>query len=264
LAGPRRVLVEAGTGDKLDAKSRGLFAMEETSVEAALLAAGVEAGAVELAVVSHLHFDHAGGLTRRARAGETPDWVGPASSFGAARGDEPVKVTFPNAKVVVQKREWEDAVAGRSVMTRTYFADHVEPLSDRVALVDSPPPFAAGYVPGREELPGTPQGARETEIAPGLFVFRVPGHTWGQQAVRFEDEQGRTIVFTPDVIPTARHVGQAYSLAYDVEPYTSMVTRGWLLAEAAAKGWCLFLNHEPGEPLRRVVRSGAWFETPVT
>jgi hypothetical protein len=68
-------------------------------------------------------------------------------------------------------------------------------------------------------------------------------------------------VFVPDVMPTRYHVGQSYSLGYDVEPYTSMVTKGWLLEAAAAEGWCLLLDHEPGEPLFRVQRNGkGWFE----
>jgi len=83
-------------------------------------------------------------------------------------------------------------------------------------------------------------------------VFLVPGHTWGQQAVMFTDTQGRTIVFTPDVMPTVNHVGQAYSLGYDVEPYTSMVSRRWFLTEAARRDWVLCLDHEPGHPLQRV------------
>ncbi|MEO1535930.1 MAG: hypothetical protein AAFS11_10295, partial [Planctomycetota bacterium] len=79
--------------------------------------------------------------------------------------------------------------------------------------------------------------------------------------VLFEDDQGRTIVFTPDVMPTRYHIGQPYSLGYDVEPYMSMVTKRWLLSEAADRGWHLLLDHEPGEPLFRVERTEkGWFE----
>jgi glyoxylase-like metal-dependent hydrolase (beta-lactamase superfamily II) len=100
-----------------------------------------------------------------------------------------------------------------------------------------------------------------SEPVPGVKVFLTPGHTWGQQAVGFTDEQGRFIVFTPDVMPTAAHLGAAYSLAYDVEPYTSMLSRRWLLEAAAAGGWILVLDHEPGDPIRRVIRNDkGWFD----
>ena len=63
------------------------------------------------------------------------------------------------------------------------------------------------------------------------------------------------------VMPTVAHVGAAYSLGYDVEPYTSMVTRRWFLKEAAEEGWLLVLDHEPGNPCQRVRENGkGWFE----
>ncbi len=283
LPTPKMVLLEVGTGDKLTEKDRDIFALGTRSILDALAEANCRPDDIGAVVPSHLHFDHAGGLTRLCRAGEKADWTGPGSSFGGSREALAVKFTFPNARVFTQRREWADALANRSVMTRTYFADHVLPYArvlsgglesppsgatsagmaggPRVHLVDSPPPFAPGLTPERDAAPPAPHEARETEILPGVFVFKVPGHTWGQQATRFTDERGRNIVFTPDVMPTAWHVGQAYSLAYDVEPYTSMVSRGWFLAEAAARGWTLCLDHEAGHPLRTVKPNGkGWYE----
>ena len=99
-----------------------------------------------------------------------------------------------------------------------------------------------------------------------MSVFLTPGHTWGQQAIKFQEPdaphgKGRTIVFVPDVMPTAAHLGAAYSLAYDVEPYTSMLSRRWLLTEAAQHDWVLHLDHEPGHPLFRVkANTKGWFD----
>lgn len=270
LGRPRRVLIEAGTGDKLDAKMSDIFGLDGRTVETAVGEAGVDPAEIDSVIVSHLHFDHAGGLTRRVRAGETPDWV--ASKPGAASGDSSeVKFTFPNAELIVQRREWVDARANDSVMTRTYFRDHILPFEDeslsleggrpRMRLVDSPRPFPLNRKPSRDEAPATGVESRMTEVLPGVFVFLAPGHTWGQQAVLFRDPSGREIVFTPDVMPTADHVGAAYSLAYDVEPFTSMVTKRWFLGEAADRGWTLVLDHEAGDPVRRVARTErGWFE----
>lgn len=250
------VLIETGTGDKLDAKSRDIFALEDRTIETALREAGSDPEAVKTVFVSHLHFDHAGGLTRLARAGEIPEWTGPGSA-----GEVSVVRTFPNARVVVQAREWSDALANRSVMTRTYFRDHLEPIRSHLRLVDSPRPFVTGYTPDRDERPGAPLCVRTTEAHPGVRVFLAPGHTWGQQGVMFEDVMGRTVVFVPDCMPTVAHAGAAYSLGYDVEPYTSMVTRGWLLAEAAAGQFVLVLDHEPTSPIVRVRENGkGWYD----
>jgi hypothetical protein len=57
------------------------------------------------------------------------------------------------------------------------------------------------------------------------------------------------------------HVGAAYSLGYDVEPYTSMISRRWFLEEAAAGDWLLVLDHEPGNPVQRVrANDKGWYD----
>ncbi len=267
---PHRYIIEAGTGDKLDEKMSTIFGLDGRTVESEVVGAGVEVNDIEAAIVSHLHFDHAGGLTRRARSGEEPDWI--ATKPGAASGDcNEVKFTFPNAELIVQRREWVDARNNDAVMTRTYYRDHLLPFEDeklaladgrpRLRLVDSARPYPLNRKPSKNDLPKSPLEDRLSEVLPGIRVFLVPGHTWGQQAVMFEDDQGRTIVFTPDVMPTHFHIGQPYSLSYDVEPYTSMITKHWFLKEASERGWTLVLDHEPGNPCYRVQSNEkGWYE----
>lgn len=267
---PRVILLECGSGDKLDAKMQGVFEMQPSekrpgrprSIIDALEEVGVAAEAIDAVVISHLHFDHAGGLTRLCRSGETPTWACPPNVDGGGGSAQTggCVPTFPNAKIHVQQREWMDAVRNRSVMTKTYYPDHLWPIEKQLALADSPRPFVTGQTPERDELPRVPMELRETLIAPGLSVFLTPGHTWGQQATRFRDPSGREMVFCPDVMPTVHHVGSAYSLAYDVEPYTSMVTKRWLLHEAAERGWTLCLDHEVGAATVQVKPDGrGWF-----
>ena len=65
----------------------------------------------------------------------------------------------------------------------------------------------------------------------------------------------------PDVMPSVNHIGPAYSMAYDVEPYTTMITKAWFLAEAAERGWLLVIDHEPNTPAVRVENDGkGWFK----
>ena len=258
---------------------REVFALENRSIIDALREVNVAPESIDAVVVSHLHFDHAGGLTRLPRDGESPTWPSPANSKGEGGDDGGggssqrggCVPTFPNAKVYVQEREWRDALVNRSVMTKTYYPDHLHPIAHQIQTIDSPRPYPTGLTPDRDELPRTPIEYRMTEIVhanvpTGVFVFLVPGHTWGQQAVLFREPDtaerpGRTIVFTPDVMPTLSHNGAAYSLAYDVEPYTSMLSRRWLLTAAAERNWVLCLDHEPGHPLVRVkANAKGWFD----
>lgn len=244
---PKLVLIECGTGNKLDAKMASVFALDGRWIYDALHEADCDPRDIERILVTHLHFDHAGALTRKALAGEDG---GPHNAVPS----------FPNAIIHCQAREWSDALANRSVMTKTYYRDHLEPIAGQVRTIESQRPFVSGAIVERDADPIVPIDLRMTEVLPGVRVFLVPGHTWGQQAISFKDPSGRTVVFTPDVMPTAAHLGAAYSLAYDVEPYTSMVSKRWFLAEAAERGWTLVLDHEPGNPVCTVHADGkGWF-----
>src|SRR5688572_31837242 len=64
LDGPHRVLIETGSGDKFDDKTGRIYGLEDRWVADALREAGCRTEDVEHVVVSHLHFDHCGGLTR--------------------------------------------------------------------------------------------------------------------------------------------------------------------------------------------------------
>jgi glyoxylase-like metal-dependent hydrolase (beta-lactamase superfamily II) len=255
-ATPRTIIIETGTGDKLDAASRELFVIEYRSIISALQEVSCDPSSISHAFVSHLHFDHAGGLTRLPRAGETPEWTGPAGGMAGSRPDHAVVRTFPNAKLVVQRREWEDALANRSLMTRTYFHDHLLPMKDHLQVVDSDLPYERWRTPDRDEQPKLRLEQRWREPVPGIFTFLTPGHTWGQQAVLFQNPKGQWVCFVPDCLPTRAHAGAAYSLAYDVEPYTSMMTKQWLLREASERNWLLVLDHEPANPLCTVKPNG--------
>lgn len=269
--GPNRVLIEVGTGNKLPPKMRDVFVLEDRWVGDALAEHGVACESIDAVVVSHLHFDHAGALTRLPTDQERASGnVWSAKNLPESErarvidggGADACVPSFPSARIYVQQREWQDALAGRSVMNKTYYSDHLLPVQHQVELLDSPRPFPIGVIPDSDARPLATLEQRTTEIAPGTGIdtFLVPGHTWGQQATRFTHTSGRTVCFVPDVLPTLAHAGRAYSLAYDVEPYTSMVTKRWLLDEASRRGWVLCLGHEPGNPFCTVIPNDrGWF-----
>lgn len=207
--GSQRILIETGYGGKWDDKSRSMFQLEHRTVAEALREQGVEPGQIDAVIVSHLHFDHAGGLTHLDEDGDAVS-------------------TFPNARILVQKTEWEDALANKSTMTKTYLRSHLEPVAEQVDVVDG-----------------------EQEVLDGIHVWPTPGHTWGQHAIRFADEHG-VIAFLGDVMPTINHVGPAFNMGYDMLPHENMLTKGAALQRAAAEGWRLVLDHEAGNPIVRV------------
>lgn len=248
-AGSERILIETGAGAKWSANERAMyeFACQPDggvrTVEHALAEIGVDPASISHVVVTHLHFDHAGGLTRRAECAEAAgaSRSGTAGTAGIARtaarlaparaaappsahlaSPPPLALVFPNARIHMQRQEWLDANANRSTMTRTYLRTHLDPIADRVVLHD---------------------GA--AEILPGVHVRPLVGHTWGQQGVLWRDTHG-TLCYPGDLLPTIHHAHPAASLGYDMLPYDTMLTKRALLAEAEREDWRLVLDHEPG------------------
>jgi glyoxylase-like metal-dependent hydrolase (beta-lactamase superfamily II) len=110
----RRVIIETGHGPKYDPKEQGFFEIDPARwLLTGLRAAGVEPETITDVVVSHLHFDHAGGLTH-------------------TRDGQPVP-TFPNATVHVQRREYEDARASFGIMKTTYREENLTPIDEAQA-----------------------------------------------------------------------------------------------------------------------------------
>ena len=92
-----RVLIETGIGERLPDKTREMRGYEGKPIVAAMESAGFEPGSVDLVVMSHLHFDHAGGLLR-------------------ADGQK----AFPRAKIVAQRAEWDIALDDNSRIVASY------------------------------------------------------------------------------------------------------------------------------------------------
>jgi len=92
-----RALVETGIGDRLDEKTRTMRGYEGPWIVAALETAGFLPESIEVVAMSHLHFDHAGGLLR-------------------ADGER----AFSHAKIVAQQAEWEVALSDNPRVVASY------------------------------------------------------------------------------------------------------------------------------------------------
>jgi glyoxylase-like metal-dependent hydrolase (beta-lactamase superfamily II) len=92
-----RVLVETGIGERLDERGRAWRELAGEPVVPALERAGVEPASIDIVALSHLHYDHAGGLLR-------------------ADG----RRAFPNARIVAQRAEWEIALIDNPRIVASY------------------------------------------------------------------------------------------------------------------------------------------------
>jgi glyoxylase-like metal-dependent hydrolase (beta-lactamase superfamily II) len=115
-----RVLIETGIGERVSDKVRELRAYEGTPIAPALEGARFEPGSVDIVAMSHLHFDHAGGLLR-------------------ADGSK----AFPRARIVAQRAEWEIALDDNSRIVASYDQPEIRLVGDW---------GAAGWADGEVEL----------------------------------------------------------------------------------------------------------------
>lgn len=88
----RRILVDTGIGDKWDEKSRSIYRIDQYSATLtdSLADKGIKPGDVTDVVLTHLHFDHAGGATVLENGKTVP--------------------AFPNARYYVQKKNFDWAL----------------------------------------------------------------------------------------------------------------------------------------------------------
>jgi glyoxylase-like metal-dependent hydrolase (beta-lactamase superfamily II) len=118
-----RVLVETGIGERMDDKKRAMRGYEGLPVVPKLREAGFDPGSVDVVAMSHLHYDHAGGLL-------------------LADGSK----AFPRARIVAQRAEWDVALSGNSRLLASYDQPELRLVADWGAEG-----WAEGY---RELLPG--------------------------------------------------------------------------------------------------------------
>jgi glyoxylase-like metal-dependent hydrolase (beta-lactamase superfamily II) len=118
-----RVLIETGIGERMDAKNTAMRGYEGAPIVPALLRAGFHPGTVDIVAMSHLHYDHAGGLL-------------------LADGSK----AFPRATIVAQRAEWEIALSDNGRVVASYDQPELRLVADW---------GADGWAEGdRELLPG--------------------------------------------------------------------------------------------------------------
>jgi glyoxylase-like metal-dependent hydrolase (beta-lactamase superfamily II) len=205
VRGERLMIIDAGAGDKMDAKSTDIYGLDRReSLDVTLARAGVQRTDIDLVLASHLHFDHAGGFTVRDASGA----IVPA---------------FPTARYQISHGEWEDAMHPHERNRASYIPENFAPLVE-TGVVD----FLRGD---------------EAAMA-GVRVRRTGGHTRFHQIVYIESG-GRTAVFAADLIPTTAHVDLPWIMGYDLYPMETLEFKRAFLRDAIEQEYLVFFEHDP-------------------
>lgn len=202
--GERRILIDAGTGDK-QLKYLAYYGFKGViDFESELGNSGYQCSDITDVIFTHLHFDHCGGATR----------------FGA--DGESVELVFPNATHWVSQTQWDNFMHPNVRESDSYFAENMMPISTA----------------GKLKLVTENQ-----MVCPELEIRIFNGHTVGQ-LVSYIHLGTKTLVYVGDVIPLAANVPLSWISSYDVFPLTAMEEKKVLLDEAADKEQILFFEHD--------------------
>jgi methylmalonyl-CoA epimerase len=208
VRGMRTMLIDAGLGDKDDAKFHEIYGVNRArNLDHTLAEAGLSADDIDIVLASHLHFDHAGGFTERDASGR-------------------IRPRFRRAQYVVRRGEWEDATHPHERNRASYIADNFVPLAEAgvLQLVDD-----------------------DQTIMPGVRVRRTGGHCMHHQMVLIESA-GATAAFVADLIPTTAHLSAPWIMGYDLYPMDTLAMKKAFLEEAVAKNMLVFFEHDPAVP----------------
>ncbi len=135
--GPVRLLIDAGMGNKQDARFFSHYQPHGPVLSDSLNSAGCPPESVTDVLLTHLHFDHCGGVIRREGEGYA--------------------AVFPNARIWVDRRHWEWAIQPNAREKASFLKENLLPIQDLGLL---------HFLPEGDDSPW-----------PWLSLFRAYGHT---------------------------------------------------------------------------------------
>jgi glyoxylase-like metal-dependent hydrolase (beta-lactamase superfamily II) len=216
----RRILLEAGIGAFFEPKLRERFGVEEERhvLLSSLEKVGVTPESVDVVVLSHLHFDHAGGVLNAFKEGE------------------PLGLAFENASYVVSARAWERANAPHA--------------RDRASFI----PELQGLLEGTGRLEVVADGAKSKTLGAKYSFTLSEGHTPGLMLTRVEGWQEGPITFMGDLVPGVPWVHLPITMGYDRNPELLIDEKKNLLERIEQENGWAFYTHDPKIAASRVTK----------
>ncbi|MCX7770167.1 MAG: MBL fold metallo-hydrolase [Proteobacteria bacterium] len=199
------LLIETGLGNKLTLKQKEIFRVKgEWDLVDELRELGYERTDIEHVIITHFDFDHSGGLIME-------------------NGKSDLELTFPKAKIYLQKNEWEDVLNPNKRSINTFWKINYEKLgeSKNLYLLDG-----------------------QYEVLDGITVIPTGGHNRGHQIVIIRSKDNVAIHFA-DLMPTHAHYNPLWVMAYDNYPLESISKKEyWENYCLKNDAWIIFY-HDP-------------------
>ncbi|APJ02592.1 MBL fold metallo-hydrolase [Silvanigrella aquatica] len=203
----KNLLFEAGVGSFFDPKLKDRYGIIEK--EHVLLKnldkVGLTHEHIDAVILSHLHFDHAGGIL-------------------SAFGDGETRLLFPNAKFYVGHDQWKRALSPHPRDKASYITELNQLLekSNRLVLVEN---------------------NGKSDLEPFVTFHFSNGHTPGLMLAEIQLKEG-PLVFASDLIPGFAWVHLPITMGYDRYPELLIDEKKNLLEDLIAKNGNIFFTHD--------------------
>ncbi len=199
------ILVDTGWGDKQDEKFfRHVHLHGGEGLLGGLKNRGYGPEDITDVFLTHLHADHCGGCVEKTAGGNG------------------YQLVFPNAAYHVSRAQWEWAVKNNPREADAFLEENILPIqqSGHLNLIDE-----------------------EGELFPGFSVLMCYGHTPGLM-LPVIDYNGKTLVYTGDLIPTVAHIPLIWNMSYDIESLKTIEEKERVLKTALENNHILVFQHD--------------------
>ena len=203
--GKRLILIDTGLGSKQSDKFFGYYHLfGNFSLESSLAKHGFHRDDITDVFLTHLHFDHCGGVI---------EWNSQKTLLQPA---------FKNAKFWSNDNHWKWALEPNPREKASFLKENINPIRESGQL---------NFITNNslEQI--------------GFNVLFMDGHTEKQMLPKLS-YQGKTIVFMADLLPTIGHIPLPYVMGYDTRPLLTIKEKAIFLKEAADNNYYLFLEHD--------------------
>lgn len=226
----KNVLLETGIGAFFEPKLADRFGIQNADTHMLLKnlrQVGINENDIDFVILSHLHFDHAGGLL--------PTY--------SEINDTGLRVLFSNATYVVGKHAWERALNPHS-RDKASFLPQLNKLlknSQRLQIIDD----------------NRPQSLFNNKLT---FRFSS-GHTPGQMHTVLNGEETKA-VFAGDLVPGQPWVHLPITMGYDRFPEKVIDEKQELYNQAVPEEWLFLYTHDPYVTSSKVIQNEGGRYTP--
>tara|TARA_B110000503_G_scaffold7409_2_gene10075 strand:- start:22115 stop:22960 length:846 start_codon:yes stop_codon:yes gene_type:complete len=203
--GDRLLLIDTGLGTKQSAKFFGYYHLfGNFSLDNSLAKLGFHRDDITDVFLTHLHFDHCGGVI---------EWNAEKTRLQPA---------FKNAKFWSNEDHWEWATVPNPREKASFLKENINPIKESGQL---------NFI------------QKNSMDQVGFEVLFMDGHTEKQMLPKLK-YQGKTLVFMADLLPTIGHIPLPYVMGYDTRPLLTIKEKASFLEEAASNHYYLFLEHD--------------------